>query len=197
MAKLKVLTEGYAREEGDGEKASCSITLLQDNGLNIIVDPGMDKLLLIESLEKEGLITADINYVVVTHTHLDHCFLVGIFEKAKVLDNDSIYASDGTIVSHDGKVPGTDIEIIKTPGHDQFHCSVLADTEEFGKVIVAGDVFWWRDGETQELTEDTIIQHVDPYMKNEEQLMASRKLILEKADYIVPGHGKMFKVKLS
>lgn len=195
MTKLKILVQGYAREEGDGEHASCSTTLLQENGLNIIVDPGMDKALLLERLKKEGLTTADINYVVVTHTHLDHCFLVGIFENAKILDNDSLYSSSASITSHDGKVPGTSIEIIKTPGHDQFHCSVLANTEEFGKVIVAGDVFWWRDGETQESGENNLIHRTDPYMKNEEQLMASRKLILETADYIVPGHGKMFKTK--
>lgn len=195
MTKLTVLIEGYAEEDGDGEHASCSTTLLQENGLNILVDPGMDRALLLENLKKEGLTTNDINYVVLTHTHLDHCYLVGIFENAKVLDNDSVYSSDGRIVPHDGKVSGTDIEIMKTPGHDQFHCSVLVSTEEFGKVIVAGDVFWWRTGETQETGEEDLVRHADPYMKDEEQLKDSRKKILEMADYIVLGHGKMFKVK--
>jgi glyoxylase-like metal-dependent hydrolase (beta-lactamase superfamily II) len=195
MVKLKVLIEGYAREDKNGEQASCSTTLLQENGLNIVVDPGMDRALLLEHLKKEGLTTNDIDYVVLTHTHLDHCFLVGIFENAKVLDGDSIYSSDGRIASHDGKVPGTDIEIVKTPGHDQFHCSVLAKTEEFGKVIVSGDVFWWRNGEVQETNENDLIHRIDPYMKDEPQLIESRKLILKTADYIIPGHGKMFKVK--
>src|SRR5579885_2705085 len=138
MTKLTVLIEGYAKEDEAGELASCSTTLLRENGVNVIVDPGMDRTLLLESLKKEGLAPADIHYVVLTHTHLDHCYLVGIFENAKVLDNDSIYSADGRIASHDGNVPGTDIEIIKTPGHDQFHCSVLARTEELGTVIVAG-----------------------------------------------------------
>ncbi len=195
MTKLKVLIEGYAEEVNGGEHASCSTTLLQENGLNIVVDPGMDRALLLGSLKKEGLTTSDIDYVVLTHTHLDHCFLVGIFESAKVLDNDSVYSSDGRISSHDGKVPGTDIEIIKTPGHDQFHCSVLANTKEFGKVVIAGDVFWWRTGEAQETDRDKLMRHADPYMKNEEQLKDSRKKILEMADYVVPGHGKMFKTK--
>lgn len=194
MIKLKILVEGYAKEVNDGEQASCSTTLLQENGINIVVDPGMDKVLLLEGLKKAGFTTDDVNYVVLTHTHLDHCFLVGIFGNAKVLDNDSIYSSDGRISSHEGKVPGTDIEIIKTPGHDQFHCSVLANTEEFGKVIISGDVFWWRDGEVQDANEKALLEHVDPYMKNEAQLMESRKLILKMADHVVPGHGKMFKV---
>ena len=32
-------------------------------------------------------------------------------------------------------------------------------------------------------------------MKNRKQLLTSRKKVLEIADYIIPGHGKMFKVK--
>ena len=195
MVKLKVLIEGYAKEKNGVEVASCSTTLLRENNLNIIVDPGMNRALLLESLKKEGLATSDIDYIVVTHTHLDHCFLVGIFENAKVLDNDSVYSSDGIISSHNGKIPETDIEIIKTPGHDQFHCSVLADTQEFGRVIMAGDVFWWRTGDIQETSEDDLLHRVDPYMKNETQLTESRKLILKTADYVVPGHGKMFKIK--
>ena len=39
------------------------------------------------------------------------------------------------------------------------------------------------------------MNHKDPYMKNEKQLMESRNKILEIADYIIPGHGKMFKVE--
>lgn len=196
MAKIKVLIEGYAKEDGKDELASCSVTLLQENGLNIIVDPGMDRPRLLESLKGVGLSTGDVNYVIVTHTHLDHCMLAGIFENAKIVDSDSIYSSeDGRISAHDGKVPGTEITIVKTPGHDQFHCSVLANAEKFGKVIIAGDVFWWRDDESRETEEDELIRHADPYTKDESQLTESRKMLLETADYIVPGHGKMFKTK--
>jgi glyoxylase-like metal-dependent hydrolase (beta-lactamase superfamily II) len=194
MAKLKILVEGYVKEASDCELASCSVSLLQENGINVVVDPGMDKKLLLEGLRNEGLTTGDIDYVVVTHTHLDHCFLVSLFENARVLDNDGVYSSDGRIASHDGMVPGTDIKILKTPGHDQFHCSVLADCDGLGKVVMAGDVFWWRTGESQDLSEDALLKHVDPYMKDETQLVESRKMILQMADYVVPGHGKMFKV---
>jgi glyoxylase-like metal-dependent hydrolase (beta-lactamase superfamily II) len=195
MTKVKVLIEGYAKNENGVELASSSTTLLQENNLNIVVDPGMNRRLLLESLKAKNLSPKDINYVVLTHTHLDHCFLVSIFENAKVLDNDSIYSADGKIVSHDGKVPGTDIEIIQTPGHDQFHCSVLTDTEEFGRVVITGDVFWWKNGEAQETDIDKLINRKDPYVKNESQLIESRRKVLENADYIIPGHGKMLKVK--
>lgn len=195
MAEIKILIEGYAKEEDGSEFASSTTTLIRENGLNIIVDPGMNRKLLFESLKKEGLSTSDINYVILTHYHLDHSLLTGVFENAKVLDNGEIYSWDGKIESHGGKVPGTAIEIIKTLGHAMFHCSVLVETEKSGKVVISGDVFWWRNNQEQKTDKESLMKHEDPYVKNKEQLTESRRKILEIADYIVPGHGKMFKVE--
>ena len=195
MAKIKVLIKGYAKEKDGEEFASSTTTLIQDNNLNVIIDPGMDKEALLGSLAKEGLKTGDINFVIVTHTHLDHSLLAGIFENAKILDNSDIYSFDGKIGGHEGRVPNTDIEIIKTPGHDQFHCSVLVKTEDLGKVIIAGDVFWWADEEEQKTDKQSLLKHEDPYVKDEKALKESRERILNLADYIIPGHGEMFKVE--
>ncbi|MCL4390218.1 MAG: MBL fold metallo-hydrolase [Patescibacteria group bacterium] len=195
MPKIKLLIQGYATEINGVESASSATTLIQDGNANVIVDPGMNRKLLLDNLVKEGLKTEDINYVILTHTHLDHSLLVGIFNNAKVFDNSDVYSFDGKISSHNGKIPNTDIEIIKTPGHDQFHCSVLVNTEEFGKVIIAGDVLWWRDGEKQERDILKLVDREDPYVKDEKALKESRKKVLEVADYIIPGHGPMFKVK--
>ena len=195
MAEVKILIEGYAREENNSEFASSTVVLIKEGNFNIIVDTGMNRKLLLDALRKENLSTGDIDYVVLTHYHLDHSLLAGIFENAKVLDNGEIYFWDGKIESHDGKVPGTDIEIIKTPGHDMLHCSVLVKTEEFGKVAIVADVFWWRDDEEQKTDYESLMKHEDPYVKNKEDLMNSRKKILELADYVIPGHGPIFKVK--
>jgi glyoxylase-like metal-dependent hydrolase (beta-lactamase superfamily II) len=194
MTKLKILIKGYVKEENNEEFASSTTTLIQENNLNIIVDPGMNRELLIESLEKEGLSLNDIDYVVLTHYHLDHSLLAGIFENAKVVDSGSIYSFDGKIIDHDGRVPNTDIEIIETPGHDPFHCTVLVKTEDFGRIAIAADVFWWEDNQEQKTNKESLLNHKDPYMKNKKQLTNSRKKVLELADYIIPGHGKMFKV---
>ena len=195
MAKIKVLIKGYAKEKDGEEFASSTTTLIQDNNLNVIIDPGMDKEALLGSLAKEGLKTGDINFVIVTHTHLDHSLLAGIFENAKILDNSDIYSFDGKIGGHEGRVPNTDIEIIKTPGHDQFHCSVLVKTEDLGKVIIAGDVFWWTDEEKQKTDKQSLLKHEDPYVKDEKALKESRERILNLADWVIPGHAGMFKVK--
>lgn len=39
MAKISILVEGYVRDEG--ETVQGTVTLVQDNDHNIIVDPGM------------------------------------------------------------------------------------------------------------------------------------------------------------
>jgi len=195
MTEVKILIQGYARKEKGVEFASSTTILIRERNLNIIIDPGMNRQLLFDALEKEILSTGDINYVILTHYHLDHSLLAGIFENARILDNSEIYSWDGKIKSHSGKVPGTDIEIIKTPGHDMFHCSVIVKTEEFGKVTIVADVFWWKDSQQQKTDKESLMKHGDPYAKNKEDLMNSRKKVLDIADYIIPGHGKMFKVE--
>ncbi len=195
MAKIKILVQGYAREQKGVEFASSTAILIREGGLNIIVDPGMDRKLLLKNLKKEGLSPDQIDYVVLSHYHLDHSLLTGIFTNAKVFDDNEVYSFDGRIKEYGGKVPGTDIKIFKTPGHDPFHCSVLIETEKFGRVVIAGDVFWWRDQEEQKFDQNSLIEHQDPYVKDWDALKQSRKKVLSLADYIIPGHGKVFKVK--
>lgn len=190
MTKIKVLVEGYASEKNG--TASSTATLIQTSNLNIIVDPGIDRPKLLDALENNYLSLDDINYVIATHTHLDHCALAGIFPSAKIIDSDEICTQDGHFQSHDGKIPDTDIKIISTPGHDQFHCSVLVDTKD-DKIVVAGDLFWWWDEEAHSTDRDNLINRPDPYVKNTDDLKLSRQKIIELADYIIPGHGKMFK----
>lgn len=149
MAKVKVLIEGYAKKTKTGWIASSTTTLVQEKDLNIIVDPGINKKLLLKKLKENGLATKNIDLVFLTHYHPDHALLAGIFENAKILDG-------GTIQ---------------------------------GKVLVAGDVFWWMDDEKQELD----INKSDPFTQNRKALLKSRQKVLKIADWIIPGHGKMFK----
>ena len=82
----------------------------------------------------------------------------------------------------------------QTPGHADEHCSLLIETEK-GKIVIAGDVFWWRDNNEQKIDKKSIIKQEDPYANNKKALTKSREKLLEIADYIIPGHGKMFKVQ--
>jgi len=197
VEKFEILVEGYAKKIGDITKASSTVTFIQDNGIKIIVDPGMDREKLLTALKRIGITPQEIDFVVLTHYHLDHSLLAGIFENAKILDDGEIYSWNGEIKEHKGKVPGTDVQIIETPGHAIFHCCVVFEHQNYDKVCVAGDLFWWRDEENQE--EDIkdlekLINKEDPYKKDWKKLKESRKKILDLCDWIIPGHGKMFKV---
>jgi len=194
MTEFKVLIEGYAKKESeDMWYASSTTTLVKEKGINILVDPGCNRKLLLEKLAQESLKTSDIHFVVNTHMHYDHCALSGMFENAKFLDDNTVYNQDKTD-GHGGVVPGTDLKIISTPGHDLFDCTLLIKNEQGETIAICADVIWWTDAEEQKTDYESLINKQDPFMKNLDKLTASRKKVLEVADYIIPGHGKMFKV---
>ena len=194
FSKVKVLIKGYAKKTKNGWLASSTTALIEDSGRKIIVDPGINKELLLKKLQKEGLSPENIDIVFMTHYHPDHVFLASIFEKAKVLDGDIIYENDKE-VGYENNIPGTNLEVILTPGHAHEHASLLIKTAK-GNVVIAGDVFWWTDEEEQK-TEDikALINKEDPFTKDLQALRKSRKKILEITDWVIPGHGKTFKVK--
>lgn len=193
MSNFKILIEGYARDEDDYEVASPSTVLIEDGGLKILVDPGSNQKLLIEALGKEGLQPKDIDIIFLTHYHLDHILNMRLFPDKDIYDGDTISIGD-KIIEYSGNIPKTNIRVIPTPGHAFEHCSLFVNTEK-GKIVIAGDVLWWRDDEAQKTDKQSLLKHSDPFVKDIKALKESREKILTIADYIIPGHGKMFKVE--
>jgi len=193
MAEVKVLIEGYAREEDDAFVASPTTTLIRDGGKTILVDPGANSQKLLDALSKEGLQPQDIDIVFITHYHPDHILNIRLFPGKDIYDGGIIWRDDKEI-EYEGKIPDTNVEVIQTPGHADEHCSLLVETDE-GKVLVNADVFWWMDDEEQKIDRESLMNKEDDYANNMEKLKESRKKALEIADYIIPGHGKKFKVE--
>lgn len=193
MTTIKVLIEGYAKELANGWVASSTTCLIATDDKKIITDPGCNRQKLIEALQKENLTADDIDYVFLSHCHPDHILLAGLFKKAKYVtfDTNLMYDKD-LLVTFDKNILGKDIKIIETPGHVLEHLSLLVNTPE-GKVAIAGDVLWWVDGEEQ-VVDINQKDHSQAKGMNMETLIESRKKLLKIADYIIPGHGKMFKV---
>ncbi len=194
MAEVKVLIEGYAKQLAKGWVASSTTCLVTAEDKKIITDPGCNREKLLEALVREGLTTADIDYVFLSHRHPDHVLLAGIFENAKFItfDTNLIYDKD-LLLEFDKYALGKDIEIIDTPGHVEEHISLIVNTPK-GKIAIAGDVIWWLDGERQ-VPNINQKDHSQAKGMDMDKLIDSRKRILELADYVIPGHGKMFKVK--
>ena len=183
MAEVKVLIEGYASSLDTGGHSCSTVALVQDKGLNIIIDPGTlpNQKMLIDKLKKVGLDVDDINIVFITHSHMDHYRNIGMFPKAKALDYWGWWESD---VWNEYKNPLTNnIKIIRTPGHSSDGVTLLVETSK-GKIAICGDVFWKEDYPKN-----------DPYANNKKKLRESREKVIKMADWIIPGHGKMFKVE--
>lgn len=193
MDELKLLIKGYAKKTKQGFRASSAVVLIRTNGLNILVDPGSNQARLLAALKRAKIRPSDIDLILLTHFHLDHILNIRLFPKAIILDVDTIYKDDRGVLYKDF-IPGTEIQVIPTPGHAHEHGALIVETEE-GRVAVAGDIFWWNDGEEQKTDYKSLVYKKDPYTKNWKQLVGSRKKLLKMADWIIPGHGKMFRVE--
>ncbi len=198
MAQVKVLVEGKHQFSGEKLEIGSTVTLVKTDK-NIIVDPGYypDADKLIESLKNEGLAPEDIDIVVLTHLHLDHTINVHLFPQAKIycklrsagypgqfhnLEQGYLVQADMS----DGLELAEDVEILLTPGHMDGHISLLVHTPE-GKIVIAGDAL---------AMESLINLSKEPTLFDDlAQYNESRKKVLKVADFIVPGHGPMFKVK--
>ena len=191
MTEVKVLIEGIAEIKKDGSwRATSSTTLVKTNtGKKIIVDPGCDRELLLKKLKEEKLTIEDIDIVFLTHYHLDHSLLCGIFPNAMVVDHE-LWQKGPDGDEHKGVVPGTEIKIILTPGHSPEHASLLVKTD-LGNILVGGDIIWWAKGE-EEIWD---FNKKDEFASDQAAVVKSREKVEKIADFIIPGHGKMFKVR--
>jgi len=184
MAEVKILQIGYSSADyPDEERTSPTITLVKDQDLVMVIDPGVlaEKQLLITSLEEIGLKVDDVNLVAITHSHPDHYRNLGLFPKAKLLEYYGIW--DGDKVEDWSEQFTPNIRIIKTPGHSSDSLTFLVKTKQ-GIIAICGDVFWKENYPAN-----------DPYANNSKALQVNRQKLLTLADWIIPGHGPIFSTK--
>lgn len=194
MNQIKVLVEGFIKESGySGYELTSTSVLVKTAKSKILCDPGLNRELLLKALDKEKLKPTDIDSIFLTHIHLDHSYLAALFPKAEVMTLKSVYKK-GIVEIQPEEIWETDLKILATPGHCLDHCSLLVPVN--GKTYaVAGDVFYWIADEDQLTDKSSLMAKkdthagVDPYSLEE-----SRKALLKLADFIIPGHGKMFTV---
>jgi glyoxylase-like metal-dependent hydrolase (beta-lactamase superfamily II) len=192
LVEISVLAEGYVISlEGGKLRASPTAVLIEDAGTRVLVDPGADKRGLLRGLSGKGLVPGDVDLVFVTHTHLDHILNLRLFPEADVCDSSYIYRGDEEI-PYGNFVPGTKIEVLSTPGHSPDHASLLVHSgDEIW--LVAGDLFWWRDGAVQRTDPASLLALEDESASDPAALRTSRMMALARADVVIPGHGKIFR----
>ncbi len=200
MAKVKVLIGGIQKKNEDGSMRIGSTVTLIKSDKNIIVDTGsfLEGKEVLRALKEEGLAPEDIGIVVLTHLHLDHTVNTYLFEKAKIYCKfrsdpypGQAHSPENGCLKRIELTEGTEIaenvSIMSTPGHTNDMISILIETEDGKKIVIAGDAI---------PNESFIDESKQPELSdNLEQFNQSRKKILKMADYIVPGHGNIFEVK--
>ena len=195
LYKVSVLLVGYGYTDADNKyRADGTCTLITGNGKRILVDTGSprDKERLLEKLKQHGISPQEINYVVCTHGHVDHVGNLNLFDNAvQMVSHDILQERDiYTDLPENFKegapycIDGENIQVVCTPGHTPQDVSVIVRGTGLGTVVVCGDLFEHEDDENlwREFSES-------PDKHSE-----SRQKVLEIADWIIPGHGKMFKV---
>ena len=201
MAEIKVLVEGkfIYYDEQRGSETSCTVTLIKTDK-TILVDTGsfLDREALLRELEKEGIRPEGIDIVFLTHVHLDHVANVNLFKESLVLckyrggeyPGQTHHPKTGRTVRtelQDGTRIAEDVELMLTPGHSDDMVSLVVDTPD-GKVVIAGDAIPSEEWADMALQPNPTVVEVDGFNR-------SRRKILAVADYVVPGHGSLFRVK--
>lgn len=145
---------------------------------NILVDTGYSGFEeeIVESLkEKADLAPEDIQYIINTHEHFDHCANNHLFKNAVKItgllqwdpkNSVEIYSSTESIKIQDG------VSLISTPGHKDPHISVVVEADK--KYVIAGD---------------TIAKEFFLTAYEGQDKLKSAEMVLDIADVIIPGHG--------
>lgn len=192
--EVKVLFPGYSKLTSDNVMlANCSCTLIKGPP-HCIVDTmtAWDSSKIVEALKLSNLTPDDISYVICTHGHSDHIGSNHLFRKALHFVGFSISQGEKYFLKPDFS-EGEEYEISKlikvvpTPGHTLQDVSVIVNTGK-NTYAITGDLF-----EKEEDIEDESIW-ISAGSDNETLQRENRRKVMRIADYIIPGHGPMFKV---
>lgn len=168
--------------------ARSSVTLIESDIGRIIVDTGQegDEEEILKALADLGLEGSDIDIIVNTHSHPDHCANNHLFRRAEV-----IFPADRELIA-----PG--VRVLATPGHSPDSISVLVDAaihppggdgmaSATRRVVIAGDAL---------PTLGNFQKRVPPAVHYDRTLaVASMNRIIEMAYMVIPGHDRPFSLR--
>jgi len=140
---IEQLVVGYARElDQFWCQASGSVTLITAGDSRILVDCGdpWNGQTIVDELRKRSLNPADINHVVVTHGHSDHCGNLNLFQNSKIIMDGDLGVKGSRYSKfneHEDIAEG--VLVCAMPGHTAHDLVVIVEGSELGTVYIAGD----------------------------------------------------------
>lgn len=154
-----------------------------------------DRELLLEKLAEHGITPDKIDYLVCSHGHSDHVGNLNLFLNSQHFVGSSLSFQDSYFFAHDFDEKPFEldegVEVIATPGHTSACISLVvkdSNIENGSCVVLAGDLFEKEEDVKYELI------WLGAGSDNPEKQKENRLKVAKMADFIVPGHGKMFKV---
>jgi glyoxylase-like metal-dependent hydrolase (beta-lactamase superfamily II) len=159
-------------EAGNLLDARSSVALVISVSRWIIVDTGLEgeEKEILQGLQKLSIRPEEIDTVINTHSHPDHCGNNYLFSRAAVL----------CPKKEDQIAPG--VRIVATPGHSQDSISVVVDSDR--RVVISGDAL---------PTFNNFIKGVPPAFHIDKEMAVKSMSRLEGiAEVVVPGHDRPF-----
>jgi N-acyl homoserine lactone hydrolase len=207
MANLDILTYGFSFTSDQGGFGWSTISLLTVGNRHLLIDtgPASRRGLLQQALQGRKLGFEDIDTVILTHLHWDHCQNTDLFKNARILlhpkeldyarnprrgdTSAAWYIADmlgkmKTEPVSDGDEVAEGISIVDTPGHTKGHISVLVNAGD--TVLVAGDA----------LPDSGTVKRGMPYniFWDVKDATASVEKMLASSNVFYPGHDRPFRL---
>ena len=205
MPEIHHLITGFHVNTDQGNLGFSTVALIRGQN-NILVDVGHKGRAnhLSDALAQAQVREEDINMIILTHSHWDHCQNTDMFPNAKILmhPRELEYATSpkkgdlataryflASLQDRDVEevVEGAEIEpglrILETPGHTRGHISVLVETPQ-GLVAVSGDALPWANS--------VITGMPSVIFWNEAEAGESVKKLLDASRAFYPGHDRPF-----
>jgi glyoxylase-like metal-dependent hydrolase (beta-lactamase superfamily II) len=208
MPEIQTLLQGFTVATSEGNLSYCSVTLLRGERTTL-VDVGYFARgeLLVQRLRAAGLEPGDIDRVVLTHAHWDHCLNLQRFPNAEVLIHSDeleytaaphpedvatpVWIGDmlaryrvQAVSDGDELEPG--VRLLAVPGHSPGSMAVLVDTPG-GVTGLAGDALPTR------ASASTLVPRL--IFWDEEAARRSARTIVDRCQVIYPGHDRPFRVQ--
>ncbi|KAF7496598.1 Metallo-beta-lactamase domain-containing protein 1 [Sarcoptes scabiei] len=196
-----VLKDGYSRwkDKPRSMLANGTSTLIRlSDGKNFLIDTlgPWDKDDLVDRLHRQNLSPENIHLLIGTHMHTDHIGNLNLFTNCPQIISDQRCFGDffefDIFGSNKHLTLAKDVDLISTPGHTPNDVSIICrNVDRLGTVAIVGDLFESKN----DLEDERIWIDAGSFDSNQQRI--NRQYILSEADFIVPGHGPMFKVDRS